>query len=225
MAGYTCIDVSGEEIGVSVPPCMSLNQKRQSYRHMMCLSVCYRSLGSDQHLPVVPGRGRSHVRHAGGVAVSVPGCRPAVGVRWPCMPSGRLRGGHTVECQCVYVHVDKCRPLSSNTQTPALWNSADEDPMSVLDGVYLDLGSHVVLSPVTWRQQAGVWSRCLHLYARLGEYGRVFRNSSNSYARPEPHHHHVHIFLYLLNDAKTSQWGSYSRQRVRDSSLGKPIKS
>ena len=45
------------------------------------VSVCCRSLGSDEHLPVVPGRGRSHVRHAGGVAIGVPGCRTTVGVR------------------------------------------------------------------------------------------------------------------------------------------------
>ena len=224
MQDIYCVDVSGKACWFSHPSCKTLKHKRQSYRHMFCLSVCCRSLGSDQHLPVVPGRGRSNVRHAG-FAISVPSCRTAVGVRWPCMPSGRLSGGHPVECQCVYFHVDKCRPLSSNTQTPALWNSADKDPMSVLDGVYVDLGSHVVLSTITWLQQPALWWKSLHLCDRLGEYGRLFRNSSNPCARPKSHHHHLHIFLYLLNDAKTSQWGSYSRQRVCYSSFRKPIKS
>lgn len=49
----------------------------------------------------------------------------------------------------VHIHVDQRGPVPGSPEAHEVRDSADQDEVSMLDGLHLDIGGHDVLSPIT----------------------------------------------------------------------------
>lgn len=72
----------------------------------------------------------------------------------------------------------------------------------MLDGIYVDKRSHDVLPTTIGFQQTDLRSRGVHLYAGLGQHGRIYDHLINPGTWAFGYHDHLHLLLYFLNDEK-----------------------
>lgn len=79
------------------------------------------------------------MRNSCGALICVSGISPRMGIRRVYVPFGRLLSVHRMDCDCVHVDVDQRRQIYSDSQALTLRYSPNENTMSMLDGVYLDL--------------------------------------------------------------------------------------
>lgn len=93
--------------------------------------------------------------------------------------------------------------------------------MSVLDGLHMDQRGDDVLPTSARLQQADLRPRGFHLYARLGQYGRVHYHAIHPRAGSVGHHYRLHVLLHLLHDEATEIRRTDSRQGIRYRAVGK----
>lgn len=125
---------------------LSINNETLMFNCCWSVHCCSAWGGGDQLLPAVTGRGGLAVRPARRAAVRLPRARPLLGLRRHRVPPPRLPGGHAVGRPGLHLHVDERGSIPGRAEATALRDCADQDPMSVLDGLHLDISGHDVLS-------------------------------------------------------------------------------
>lgn len=97
--------------------------------------------------------------------------------------------------------------------------------MSMLDGLHMDQRGDDVLPALTRFQQTDFRPRGLHLYARLGQHGRIYHHVVYSRVGAVSYHHRLYILLYILHDEAIEVRRSNPRQGVCYCVIGKSEQS
>lgn len=97
--------------------------------------------------------------------------------------------------------------------------------MPMLDGLHLDQRGDDVLPAPARFQQTDLRPRGLHLYARLGQHGRIYHHAVHPRVGAVSHHHRLHVLLHILHDEATKIRRSNPRQGIRYCVIGKSEQS
>lgn len=91
----------------------------------------------------------------------------------------------------------------------------------MLDGLHVDQRGDDVLPTLARFQQTDLRPRGLHLYARLGQHGRIYHHAVHSRVGAVSHHYRLHVLLHILHDEATKIRRFNPRQGIRYCIIGK----
>lgn len=84
--------------------------------------------------------------------------------------------GDSLVCNRVLLHVDVSGSVPGRAQAAQIRNGSNENAVSMLDGVHMDLIGHAVLPTATRLLRATLRRKSSHLHARLGQHGRLYHH-------------------------------------------------